>query len=151
MKSLAHPSCQREIEDRIASIVPADRARWGKMSVHQMVCHQTEAYRCALGQKHLAMARPTLPRPLLKFAALRIPTHWPHGFPSPPEIAQDRHGAPPVDFARDHAALLAAFHEFCAGLPAQLPPHPWFGSMSAWDWQRWGYLHADHHLRQFGR
>jgi hypothetical protein len=26
-----------------------------------------------------------------------------------------------------------------------------FGPMSERDWMRWGYLHADHHLRQFGR
>ena len=29
--------------------------------------------------------------------------------------------------------------------------HPIFGAMSVKDWMRWGYLHADHHLRQFGR
>jgi len=28
--------------------------------------------------------------------------------------------------------------------------HPIFGRMSLWEWQRWGYLHTDHHLRQFG-
>jgi hypothetical protein len=28
--------------------------------------------------------------------------------------------------------------------------HPIFGPMSAAAWMRWGYLHADHHLRQFG-
>jgi hypothetical protein len=26
-----------------------------------------------------------------------------------------------------------------------------FGPMTEKDWMRWGYLHADHHLRQFGR
>jgi hypothetical protein len=30
-------------------------------------------------------------------------------------------------------------------------PHSIFGSMTNQDWMRWGYLHADHHLRQFGR
>ena len=28
---------------------------------------------------------------------------------------------------------------------------PMFGHMSEKDWMQWGYLHADHHLRQFGR
>jgi hypothetical protein len=28
--------------------------------------------------------------------------------------------------------------------------HPLFGRMSDADWLRWAYLHADHHLRQFG-
>ena len=29
--------------------------------------------------------------------------------------------------------------------------HAMFGTMSPEDWMRWGYLHTDHHLRQFGR
>jgi hypothetical protein len=28
--------------------------------------------------------------------------------------------------------------------------HPLFDAMSERDWMRWGYLHVDHHLRQFG-
>ena len=28
--------------------------------------------------------------------------------------------------------------------------HPTLGPMSRAQWLRWGYLHADHHLRQFG-
>jgi hypothetical protein len=30
-------------------------------------------------------------------------------------------------------------------------PHPMFKEMSEKDWMRWGYLHTDHHLRQFGQ
>ena len=29
-------------------------------------------------------------------------------------------------------------------------PHPIFGAMTDAEWMRWGYLHTDHHLRQFG-
>jgi len=29
-------------------------------------------------------------------------------------------------------------------------PHPFFGEMSERDWMKWGWLHMDHHLRQFG-
>jgi hypothetical protein len=28
--------------------------------------------------------------------------------------------------------------------------HPIFGVMTEQEWLRWGYLHMDHHLRQFG-
>ena len=151
MKTLANPEAQREITTRIAAVTPADQRRWGSMSVHQMICHLNEAYRCALGEIVTAMARSPMPRAILKFAALRVPTKWPHGFPSPPEIAQDRGGTPPVEFVQDRDALLAALRSFCRGLPDPLPRHPYFGAMSERDWQRWGYLHADHHLRQFGR
>ncbi len=33
----------------------------------------------------------------------------------------------------------------------QLATHPYFGNLTKWEWMRWAYLHADHHLRQFGR
>ena len=29
------------------------------------------------------------------------------------------------------------------------PAHPIFGPMTLRAWMRWGYLHVDHHLRQF--
>ena len=38
-----------------------------------------------------------------------------------------------------------------AGASSYAPSHPMFGPMTPEDWMRWGYLHADHHLRQFGR
>jgi len=151
VKSLADPECRHDLETRLARLAPGDRAQWGKMTVHQMICHVTEAFRCALGQKYAAPASFGVPTPILRWVALRAPVKWPHGFPSPPEIAQDRFGVPPVEFTQDHAALLAVFQEFCAGLPAQLPRHPYFGRMTAGDWNRWGYLHTDHHLRQFAR
>jgi Protein of unknown function (DUF1569) len=151
MKSLADPAAQHEIESRFAHLAPTDTARWGSMSVHQMICHMTEAFRAALGEKPVALAPTRIPRRLMKCAALYIPRQWPHGFPSPPEIAQDKHGTPPIHFQHDHAALLAAFHDFCQRFPQQAPPHPYFGKLSKKEWQRWGYLHADHHLRQFAR
>jgi len=41
--------------------------------------------------------------------------------------------------------------DFCARTPASFAAtHPLFGPMNYEDWMRWGYLHADHHLRQFG-
>jgi hypothetical protein len=32
----------------------------------------------------------------------------------------------------------------------ELQMHPIFGAMTEEEWMRWGYLHMDHHLRQFG-
>ncbi len=46
--------------------------------------------------------------------------------------------------------LLSIVRRFC-DTAAFAEPHPFFGAMSRQEWLRWGYLHADHHLRQFGR
>src|ERR1700683_4738815 len=134
MKSLSDPAAQRAIESRLLRLAPTDTARWGSMSVHQMICHLSEAYRAALGEKPLAMAPMRIPRGLLKFAALKFPRRWRHGFPSPPEIAQEKHGTPPIEFQPDPAALLAAFHDFCTRTPQTIPQHPYFGKMSTKDW-----------------
>jgi hypothetical protein len=151
MKTLAHSACQQEIAARIAALTPSDSARWGQMNVHQMIRHTADAYYVAAGEIPIAPRKlPMLPR-VIKFVALRLPCHWPHGVPSPPEIDQQGRGSPPGEFEHDRAALLSALRFFCNRIAEPCVPHPLFGRMSVRDWQRWGYLHGDHHLRQFGR
>jgi len=66
-----------------------------------------------------------------------------------PELDQEIGGTCPSEFGRDVAGLQALLKAFCA---QQLDgvEHPALGSMTRADWHRWGYLHCDHHLRQFG-
>jgi hypothetical protein len=137
----------------MAQLSPTDTGRWGLMSVHQMVCHLNDSYKVALGQKVVGVATSPLPRPIMKFVALRVPMRWPTGVPTLPEVEQGpgKGGSAPIDFVQDVASLQATFERFCAGVPPPPRNHPIFGKMTATDWMRWGYLHADHHLRQFGR
>ena len=151
MKSLSEPAAHREIMSRLASVSPGDRALWGKMSAHQMLCHLNDAYLFSLGKRAVAELKAPLPRPVFKWLALRVPLRWRPGFPTPPELAQDQGGTAPSQFEQDRMALLASLSEFSTALPQPCLPHPYFGKMTAHDWMRWGYLHADHHLRQFGR
>lgn len=57
----------------------------------------------------------------------------------------------PVEFAAD-VARVEALLELVTAPTRRLDrtPHPIFGAMSEADWLRWAYLHAHHHLRQFG-
>jgi hypothetical protein len=73
------------------------------------------------------------------------------GVPTRPEIQQGKGGSLPLDFGQDLRWLLSTLDRFCDALPRPCMPHPIFREMTAEDWMRWGYLHADHHLRQFGR
>lgn len=151
MKTLRDASVQREILSRLGSLTTEDAARWGKMSVHQMICHLRDAFWVALGEKKTAMIEVPIPRAAMKWLALQAPMEWRHGFKSAPEVAQDVDGTPPVEFVADRTALVAVVEQFCGQLPESCVPHAFFGDMSREDWLRWGYLHADHHLRQFGR
>lgn len=57
------------------------------------------------------------------------------------------------EFDVDRAVLARELKRFASQGRADgsFPDHPMFGPMSFADWMRWGYLHTDHHLRQFGR
>lgn len=121
------------------------------MTVHQMVCHVCDSYRLALGEKSVSPATGFLQRTALKWVALWAPLHWPKNVATRPEMEQGFGGTPPVEFERDRGELVAIVRPFCNLRPGASIAHPFFGLMSRKEWMRWGYLHADHHLRQFGR
>jgi DinB family protein len=150
-KSLSNPSDQQEILQRLGQLSPQDTGLWGKMTVHQMVCHLRDSYQIPLGERTASPAETMMPRAVFKRLALYAPMQWPKGVPTRPEVEQGKGGTAPGEFATDLAALVITCNRFYAGLPSPCVPHSIFGSMSVKDWMRWGYLHADHHLRQFGR
>ncbi len=151
MKTLSNPNDYQTLCLRISTLSPTDKARWGSMSVHQMVCHLNDAFQCPLGEKYASPASGLLQRTLVKWCALHLPTPWPKGVPTRPEFEQGKGGSSPGDFEQDVASLLSIMGRFCKELPTPIEHHPIFGKMSKKDWMRWGHLHTDHHLRQFGR
>lgn len=151
MKDMRQREVQREILVRIGRLSQDDQARWGRMTVEQMICHLTDAYRAVLTRRNLARVDYWIPRSMLRWIALRAPVRWPKDVPAPREIRQELGGTPPVKFEHDRAELVRSLNEFCEREPPRDCIHPLFGKMSSRDWMRWAYLHADHHLRQFGR
>ena len=151
MKTLSNLADRQNISLRLTQLSTADTARWGLMTAHQMVCHLVDSYKVALAEKNASEATGLIQRTVLKWLALQAPIQWAKGFRTRPEIEQGKGGSVPVDFCQDLASLLSTVNRFCDGLPRPCVPHPIFGAMTVQDWMRWGYLHADHHLRQFGR
>lgn len=151
MKTLARDQCRAEILRRVRAVRPESARRWGQMSAHQMICHLSDVCRMAIGQRPVSRASGPLHRTLLKWTALYLPVPWPAGISTRPETDQHCAGTTPVDFAAD-VAQLEALLELVATRERRdgWPEHPIFGRMSHAEWLRWGYLHADHHLRQFG-
>jgi hypothetical protein len=119
------------------------------MSAHQMVCHCVDAFRMASGEKPVSDASSFFQRTLLKWIVLYLPMRWPAGILTRPELDQEAGGTKPTNFDAD-AATLRSMVKIAAARSFASPVHPLFGRMSQADWQRWGYLHMDHHLRQFG-
>src|SRR5215472_11531088 len=153
MKSLLNAQCCRELIARVGK-VQADTPRcWGKMTAPQMICHLNDAFLGIMGEKPMEIPRGFTLWPALKYVALYSPGRWPQGVPTRPEFDQCAGaGTPPAQFEADVRSLLGTMDRF-ARRPRdfQFRPHPLFKEMSEAQWMRWGYLHVDHHLRQFGQ
>src|SRR5277367_676405 len=113
VKSLSEPADRQSISSRLSQLSPQDPARWGTMSVHQMICHLDDSYKLALGEKTASPATGLLQRTLLKWLALDVPLTWAKGFPTRPEVEQGNGGSPPIEFRQDLDALLSTFGRFC--------------------------------------
>ena len=151
MKTLADEKCTRELLERIDGLSPDSRARWGRMTARQMVCHVSDAFRLARGELRVSPASGLLQQTVIKWVALYAPLRWPPGIPTRPEIDQlAGGGTSPMEFAADVEELKRSLEGFAAVRQIARPPHPIFGPLSEAAWLRWGYLHTDHHLRQFG-
>src|SRR6185436_16578862 len=114
---------------------------------HQMVCHLNDAFRMAAGEKPCAPSARAVPAIVMKWIALYAPLRWPEGIATVPEVDQECDGTRPVEFSSDLAQTDEHVRRCSAkGRVKWAPSHPIFGGMSEADWQRWAYLHTDHHL-----
>jgi len=151
MKSLNNNTDREHLRDRLLKLAPDSSRRWGKMTAHQMICHLTDSFKAGTGDKSVSSTGNVFHRSVVKWLALYAPIAWPHGVPTRPEMNQDIGGTKPLEFEKDRAELLSMIERFARSeRDFDWQPHPLFGLMADRDWFRWGYLHVDHHLRQFG-
>lgn len=151
MKTLARAECTTEILRRLAALTPQSERRWGTMTVHQMVCHLADVFRMATGERPVSDAAGVFQRTVIKWVALYAPMRWPPGIQTRPEIDACLGGTTPTSFAADLADVAVRLEAFLTlARDGRCVPHPIFGRLSPAAWLRWGYLHTDHHLRQFG-
>ena len=151
MKTLGNVGDKREMDERLGKLRAGAPGRSGRMSAAQMVCHLSDAFRGPMGEKPLARAEGPYPRTLMKWGALYLPLRWPHGLRTMPEMDQEIGGTKPAEFEDDVRELRRLLERFTREPRAFVwTPHPFFLDMTDWEWMRWGYLHMDHHFRQFG-
>jgi hypothetical protein len=152
MKSLGNANDKQEVLTRMQLLQPDSGRRWGKMTPHQMICHLNDSFKSVIGEREVLGDKSNLlTRSVVRWIALYAPLKWPHGVPTMPENDQEQGGTSPEDFKSDLNDLTEMIERVTS--PArdfQWRRHPLFAEMSERDWMRWGYLHVDHHLRQFG-
>jgi hypothetical protein len=149
-KTIADPLERAAIMSRLQRLTPASRGLWGRMTAHQAICHLSDSLRSMMAAEPVSSVSTIFSRTVIKWVALRSSMKWPHGVPTRPEVDQEIGGTRPGDFSRDRRDLEFLIEQFAERNATTLQPHPMFGRLSTEEWQRWGYLHVDHHLRQFG-
>ena len=122
---------------------------WGKMNVSQMLAHCQVPLRAAYGEVKTkrgligilfgGMAKK-------KYITKDLP--FEHNLPTDGTFIMTT----PKEFSEEKSKLIPLIQRFteqgASGITTE--PHPFFGKLSADDWDRLQAKHLDHHLRQFG-
>jgi hypothetical protein len=148
MNSLFEPEITREIIDRINKLIAGTKPLWGKMTVSQMLAHMQPPLRVALGQEKLKKG-------LMGFLFGKIvkkqmvnETPFKKNLPTDPGFIVKEE----KDFEEEKRKLIDLVQRFSAEPKENLETrvHPFFGKLSANEWNVLHWKHLDHHLRQFG-
>jgi hypothetical protein len=149
LRTLADPAAAEAVLTRLQRLTPDAKRRWGTMTPNEMLCHLADAFGTGLGERS---PKPIsvfgLRGPMARWISLSLPLPWPHGIRGPAEVDPKRTGTKPSQFAGDHDRVMEMARRFIDQVGDQYP-HPIFGRMTRSHWLRWGWLHLDHHLRQF--
>ena len=145
MESLIDVQNKTEIINRINKLTPESKPLWGKMSVSKMMAHCVEAMRSAYGETRLKRAfmgkifGGMAKRSLLSDKPIK------QGLPTDKNfIIKDE-----KNFDEEKNMLIDYVKKFDVKVVAN-NSHPFFGIMSADEWDKITAKHLDHHLKQFG-
>ncbi len=150
MHSLVNVDDLESLRARLVALCAEDAHQWGSMNAAEAVCHLRGAFLVAMGEIPSEPAHTPIPASMLKAIALWAPMPWKQNFETIPPLKRGGAGMAMTDFAQDLRGVLEAMDRFRQPEQRRVD-HSFFGAMSYTDWMRWGYLHTDHHLRQFGR
>lgn len=149
MKTVGNPKTLARLTDRVRSLTPDAPRQWGKMNVQQALSHVAGAMEWVLRGGDAQSNWNESYSKVIKFVAFRLPLPWPKGVPNPNDPASVDVPAEEFESLRDRViAGLEGMADW--QVSAETPPHPAFGPLTTWEWQRWAWKHADHHLKQFG-
>jgi hypothetical protein len=145
MPNLLEESDRETIRLRVVRLRPDSPRQWGTMTAPQMVCHVADQLGVAMDEIPARRRGNILTRTLLKWYVMNFVK----------EISKEKiktvsemQSTDPGDWEADVKRLTNAIDRFprCD----DFAPHPVFGRMSPTEWGKLGYIHLDHHLRQFG-
>jgi hypothetical protein len=144
MKTIFDQTTREELKNRIGALNESSVALWGKMTVSQMIRHNSQWDEMALGKTRYKQS--LMGKLFGKMALKNILKDGPvkKNMPTVPsfKITHD------PDFAAGKKKWLELIDEY-ANFSNDGFIHPFFGKMNKEDIGRLVYKHADHHLQQF--
>jgi len=138
-----------QIEDflnRIDQVSDESKALFGKMNANQMICHCTDFFRLAKGDKKALEDSTLSSKEIINIAKSGKTAPTPKGFGQ-----VEGNGTLPNNLESDKLILkkhLLEFSKFPEEFDFAL--HPYFGKMDRKHWIKLATYHLDHHLKQFG-
>jgi hypothetical protein len=147
MKNMFDKVLVSEMKKRVERLTPNAVSRWGKFTVHQMLCHLMDQMSYALGRKEEATEVVKGPPMFLRtFIRLYIP--MPKGKINTSPVMLETQ---PGEWEKDKAQVIRLMEDFLKNSGKEnWPIHPFFGRMNGRDWARLAWRHNNHHLSQFG-
>ena len=148
MKTLFNPSDCSEILTRINNLASSSPGQWGKMNVAQMLTHLSRGFQSATGE--IKLRRSFIGLLVGRIAKKKILSDKPWGHNMPTDkgfvVVEQR------NFDDEKTVLIELIQRFSKAGPdgVSKDPHPFFGPMTAEEWDRLMYNHLNHHLTQFG-
>lgn len=148
MKNIFNEADRNEILQRVEKLTPETKPLWGTMNVSQMLAHMAKGAKMPTGETKTARA----PFPFSLLGMLlknKILQGGPLRRNSP--TAKELKITDTREFQVEKTNFINAIKKLGEGEKVAIAPtHPFFGKMTAKEWGRINYQHADHHLSQFG-
>ena len=147
MGTILNESDLAAICSRMQSLSDSSTARWGRMSLTEMLQHLRLSAQMTVGELTVASSNKRVFQvfPLKHLIMYVLP--FPKGAPTAPELLPGTAAA----LEEERSALLTLLNQIGAGpREGAAPAHPLFGPLSWREWAAATYKHVDHHLKQFG-
>jgi len=148
MKSIFNPTDNNEIISRINALSPESKAKWGKMSVDQMLSHCIAPIDIAFGNSSLkANFLMQILGKMVKAKMLKQDV-FKKSSPTAPSFIRTGN----YDFEATKNELIGKIQQFEKEGHAVIKntKHPFFGTMTYEEWDHLQFMHLNHHLKQFG-
>ncbi len=148
MENLFTPTANLEMVGRIGSLTSDTKPLWGKMRVAQMLAHCQKPLHVALGEKNLKGGLMAFLFGKIAKKQLLKDTPFKKNLPTAPAFIVKSE----KNFSEEKNKQADMVQRFGKNDPEEIAkrPHPFFGKLTAEEWNLLQYKHLDHHLRQFG-